>query len=596
MDGVNVNTNNFLVIIFRRRNNIYICLSCSTFQANPLVNSWHEDSVENFIPHSVGTEMKNNDDFSTLKEHRRIKKEMAAASYSKSLQKGGGASVIGDSRKRRSEFGLNEDSEGVAEVMKNTSRSEDAGDSKAKVLSEKSSVSETEVRPDQPEGDSALKTELSILETPSDQSAKEVTELNVPNSMLSMKNDSSVGNTAELPKDPPSILDYKKSDKIHEDPSKLMTADSEMKSLENNSMSKAWKSSVDTEGIDIPEIDDDSQRMLKIRGVEGIAASDNLISENNMSGLQGVESEDPLAEVYGHNLHSTVGNMGFEAGLLSDINNHQGIEDNVTKHMTDMQWNNYNLNKNDNYATMPSHNTEALFKQFRSYINSQISESLHKSQEQKSPMSLENFNNVVEPRYVTQDQPSYYYTQNADDVENLKDTWNGHTQMCVVPCWRGNYVVQPYPYGLYVPGSDQNYVTGVHVPQVTLPQAYLPPMQFPDVHSGATAFSSVSIGGHEDHANANQNAHNQNYAVTGNAYGGSSQGSHIYGGSSHSYVKEPLKHLEYSVTTPQKVLHTSLILKAPLLPAVHPLHPNQYVHPYVQVAEKNINLHKSTYF
>jgi hypothetical protein len=555
------------------------------------VNSWNEDSVENFIPRSAGFEMKNSDELSALKGYRRIKKETAATSYSKRLQKGDGASLIGDSRKRRSEFGLIQDTDGIEEVMKNASKTEGAADSNAKVLSQKSSISETEVSPDQPERDIALNTESSILETPSDQSAKEGNELNVPNSMLSMSQETSVPKTAELPKDPSLVLDYKNSDKIHEDLPKLMKAVSKMNNIDNNAMSEPLKSSVDTDGIDIPQTDDESQKMLKIRGVEGVAASRTLIPENNMLGLQVVENEDPLAEVYGRNLHSTIGNMGFGTGLPSDMDSRQGIEDKITNHMTDIQWKNFN--KKENSGNMPDHNLEAFIKQLRSYINSQTPEFWQNSLEQKAPMSLENFNSGVMPRYVSQDQPSYYYAQNADDVENLKDPWNGRNQMCIVPCWHRSYVVQPHPYALYVTGSDQNYVTGVQVPQVTLPSAYLPPMQFPDTHSGATAFSSVAIAGHGDHANANQNAHKENYAVTSNAYGGTSQGSHIYGGSSHSYVKEPLKHLEYSLTTPQKVLHTSLILKAPLLPAVHPLHPNHYVHPYIHVAEqKNINLQK----
>lgn len=571
-----------------QRKEIYMCFSCSTFQANPLVNSWNVDSIENFISNSADAGMKINDDFSMLKEHRRIKKEMAAASYSDRVHKDDRPSVLGDSRKRRSEFALNEDSAGVAEVMKNISKNEGSETRNAEVPSDKSNVSETEVRYKQPDSDSTFKTQSSISETRSVQSSNEMTEPNMPYSILSMSKGTYVGNTAELSKDPPSVIDNKKSDQIYADPSEGMTADSRMKNLENNSVSKPLKSSVDTEVIDIPLTDDKSQRMLKIRGVEGIAALRNLFPENT-SGLRGAENEDPLAEVYGSNLRSTVGNTGVDTGLLSDIDHRQAIEDNITKYMTDMRWNNYN--------TMPSHNIEAFFREFRPYINTQISGSLQNSEEQSAPMSLENFHSAVEPRYVGQDQPSYYYAHNAGDAENLKDTWNSRSQMCMVPCWRTNYVVQPYAYGLYVAGSDQNYVTGVQVPQVTLPPVYLPPLQFPDTHSsGATVLSGVSIDDHGGHANVNQNAHIKNYAVTSNAYGGSSEGSHSYAGASHSYVKEPLKHMEYSLTTPQKVLHTSLILKAPLIPAVHPLHPHQYVHPYIHLAEqKNINLQKTTY-
>jgi len=552
------------------------------------VNSRIEDSIENFIPNSAGTGMQINDDFSMLKEHRRIKKEMAAASYSNRLQKDDGPSVFVDSRKRRSEFALNEDSEGVAEVKKNISKNVGSGTSNAEVLSEKSSASETEVRSQQPESDSPFNSQSSVSEMRSAQSANEVTEPNVPNSTLSTSKGTSVGNTTGISKNRPSVTDVKMSDQIHENTSEVMTADPDMKNLENNAVSKPLKSGVDTEGIDIPLPDDESQRMLKIRGVEGIATLHDLFSENNMSGLRGVVNEDPLAEVYGSNLHSTAGNTAFDTGSLSDIDHPQAVEDKVTKQWTDTRWNNYN--------TMPSHNIEAFFRQYRPYISAQISESLQNSPEQTSPMSLESFHGGVQPRYVAQDQPPLYYTYNAGEVENLKDTWNSRSQMCMVPCWRTNYVVQPYAYGLYVAGSDPNYVSGVQVPQVTLPPAYLPPLQFPDTHSGAAVVSSVETDDHGDHASANQNAHNKNFAVTSNLYGGSSQGSHSYAGVSNSYVKEPLKHLEYSLTTPQKVLHTSLILKAPLLPAVHPLHPHQYVHPYIQLAEKNnINVQKSTY-
>lgn len=566
-----------------------MCFSCSTFQAYPLVNSWIEDSIENFIPNSAGNGMKINDDFSMLKEHRRIKKEMAAASYSNRLQKDDGPSVFIDSRKRRSEFALNEDSKGEAEVKKNISKNVVSGTSKAEVLSEKPSASETEVLSQQPESDSSLKTQSSASKTRSAQSANEATEPNMPNSTLSRNKGTSVGNTAEPSKDSSSVVDIEKSEQNHDDPLKVMTIDSEMKNLGNNAVSTPLSSGVDTEGTDIPLPDDESQRMLKIRGVEGITALHDLFSENNMSGLRGVENEDPLAEVYGSKLHSTVGNTGFDTGLLSDIDHRQAIEDNVTKHMADMRWN--------NYYTLPSHNIEAFFRSFRPYINTQISESLQNSPEPTPQMSLESFHSGIEPRYVAQDQPSLYYAYNAGEVGNLKDTWNSRSQMCMVPCWRTNYVVQPYAYGLYVAGSDPNYVNGVQLPQVNLPSAYLPPLQFPDTNSGAVAVSSDETDDHGGQANANQNAHTKNYAITSNAFGGSSQGSHIYAGVSHSHVKEPLKHLEYSLTTPQKVLHTSLILKAPLLPAVHPLHPHQYVHPYIHLDEKkNINLQKSTYF
>lgn len=565
-----------------------MCFPCSASQANPLVNSWIDSSVENFIPDSAGNGMKINDDFSMLKEHRRIKKEMAAASYSNRMQKDDGPSVFGDSNKPRSEFALNEDSDGLAEVKKNISKNAASGTSSAEVLSEKSSANETEVRSQQPDGDSSFNTQSSVSEKRSVQNANEATELNMPNSILSMSSGTSVGNTAEPSKDPSSVIDIKKSDKIHEDPSEVLTSDSNTKNLENNVVSKHLKPGVDTEGTDILLPDDESQRMLKIRGVEDIAALHDFVSENKISGLGGVENDDPLAEVYGSNLHSTVGNTGFDTGLLSDIDHRQAIEDNVTKHMTAMRWNNYN--------TMPSHNIEAFFRQFRPYINTQISESLQNSPEQTAPMSLESIHSGIEPRYVAQDQPPLYYASNAGDVENLRDTWNSRNQMCMVPCWRTNYVVQPYAYGLYVAGSDPNYVTGVQVPQVNLSPAYLPPLQFPDTQSSAAAVSSVDIDEQDGHANANLNAHKKNYAVTSNAYGGSSQGSNNYAGVSHSYVKTPLKHLEYSLTTPQKVLHTSLILKAPLLPAVHPLYPHPYGHPYLHVAEKqNINLQKSAY-
>jgi len=550
------------------------------------VNSWIGDSIENFIPDSVGNGMKINDDFSMLKEHRRIKKEMAAASYSNRMQKDDEPSVFGDSRKRRSEFALNEGNEAVAEVKKNISKNVASGTNNAEVRSEKSSTDETEVRSQQPEVGSSFNTQSGVSETLSARDANEVTEINVPNSILSMSKGTAVGKTAEPSMEPSSVIDIKKSDKIHGDPSEVMAADSNMKNLENSAVSKPLNSGVDTEGLDIPPPDDESQRMLKIRGVEGIAALHDFVSENKMSGIVGVENDDPLAEVYGSNLHSTDGNTGFDTALLSEIDHRQAIEDNVTKHVTDMRWNNYN--------TMPSHNIEAFFRQFRPYINTQISESLQNSPEQTAPMSLESIHSGIGPRYVVQDQPPLYYASNAGDVENLRDVWNSRSQMCMVPYWRTNYVVQPYAYGLYMAGSEPNYVTGVQVPQVTLSSAYLPPLQFPDTHSGAAPVSSVDE--HDGHANANLPAHKKNYAVASNAYGGSSQGSHNYAGVSHSYVKEPLKHLEYSLTTPQKALHTSLILKAPLLPAVHPLQPHSYGHPYIHVAEKqNINLQKSTY-
>jgi hypothetical protein len=399
-----------------------------------------------------------------------------------------------------------------------------------------------------------------------------------------MSKRTSVVNAVELSKDPPSVIDNKKSDQIPEDTSEVMMADSNMENLENNAASKSLKSDVDTEGIAVPLTDSESQRMLKIRGVEGVEALHNLFSENYMLALRGVENEDPLAEVYGSDLHSTVGNTGFETGLLSDIDHRQPVEDNVTKQMTDMRWNIYN--------TMPSHNTEAFFRQFRPYMNTQISEPLQNYPEQRASMSFENFNTGVVPRYVAQDQPPFYYAYNAGDVENLKDAWNSRGQSCMVPCWSTNYVVRPYTYGMYVAGPDQNYVTGVQLPQVNSPPAHLPPLQFPDTNSGAVVVSNDENDDNDAYANANLNAHKPSYAVTSNVYGGS-QGSNIYAGSSHAYIKEPIKHLEYSLTTPQKALHASLVLKAPLIPAVHP---HQLVHPYIHLAEKkNINLQKLTY-
>lgn len=351
--------------------------------------------------------------------------------------------------------------------------------------------------------------------------------------------------------------------------------------------------------------------------------------ENNSLGLRGQHhgsnsfSNDDLSSV----------SESDKTESLHVVGERQIIQ-HVTENMTDDAWRNDVLKNEDDVSEAEqfgSHtddndqfntvdNTEANFWFSRSrfdHANSQgndgdgstkyaFTDSVP-SQENEPHILLYNFNNGVEPRYVISDHAPSYYVQNPPAAAHIKSGWNGVSQLCAVPCSPMNYQIQPYASGSYGSGLGQIYATVGQVPHVELP-----PVQFPEIRNGnPSGVYGVQVG-------------------SAAAYGGTTS----YGGASHAYVEEPMNHLEYSLDTPQKYVHTSLLMKAPQPSHGVPYHsvpslamsshdvpslavpsltvsshsvpslavpslavPPLYTRPHFHHAQhKDINLHKSTYF
>jgi hypothetical protein len=567
-----------------------VLILCSIPQANAHLKTWNTQSNENVIPYSTGVDTKNKDDTVMSKQHR-IK-----------LQKGDGEAAAGDARTPESDFDINQDNVVATEIVQSNFGTGGGKEGNPKAQAEKSVVSETEVGPDKDKSDSGLKNESGIFESGPIQNVNMLIEPNMSSPILSKDKETSAVNTEERSKDVPVIIAYEKSGEILEDSSKSMEADSKNMNSESNIVSEPGKSSIVAEERDVPETNPEFQKMfVKIRGVEeSPAASHNLTSEINTLGPQRFENEDSFAEPYKSNSFdneepSLVGNKN-EDPIAVPIHNIEAYSKQFRPH-------------NINEVTDTGVNTEGELDSFWSTFDQNDSEdgdgspknsfsvSLYSrdSQEDKTQTSLDKFNNGMEPRYVAHSQDSSYYVNNPAGSAYMRPRRDETSHMCVVPCSPMNYIVQPYHYGYYGAAADQGYSIGVQLPPVHLPQIQLPPVQFPDIFDSSSAFSSVSTDGHGGDASANENAQGHNYIVTSNSYAGASKGPQDYGGASHSYVKEPLSHMEYSLTTPQKYVQTSLVLKAP-----HPyknMQPHKNMQPYIHHAEQeNINLHKSTYF
>jgi hypothetical protein len=376
-------------------------------------------------------------------------------------------------------------------------------------------------------------------------------------------------------------------------------------------------SSFIAEEKDISGTNPESQEMIVVlRGVEeDTALLHNLTSELNTLGPQGAETKDSVVEPYDSNLlvneePSLVGNNGVGREALSDNGSRQIIQNNVTKNMKVMEWRNYYSEKNEDSTGVPIHDTEAYSKHFRPHNSGEETDTVDNTEgeldtfwstfdgndpvdgdgspkntfsvslysrdvhEDNPQTSFDKFNNGMEPRNFVQGHDPSYYVSNPAGSTYMRPRREKISQMCVVPCWPVNYIVQPYHHGYYGAAADHNYETGVQLPPLHLPEMQLPPVKFPDLHDSSSAFSSVSFDGHGGHTSPSESAQGHNYVVTSNAYAGSSQGAQNYGSASHSYVKEPLSHLEYSLATPQNYVQTSLVLKPPrpylnMLPSIH---------------------------
>jgi hypothetical protein len=345
-----------------------------------------------------------------------------------------------------------------------------------------------------------------------------------------------------------------------------------------------------------------------------------------------------------------IGNSGVARESLSDINSQLMTHKNVIKDTTGLEWRNgeystaallHNINANakqitpydSNELTELGDGTAGEIDPFWSTLDQNesaeedgsprntFSVSLYSraASEDDTQTSLDKSINVMEPRHYHRGHGVPYYVNTPAASAYVRPRWDEMPPICVVPCSPVDYIVDPYRYGYYGAPADHSYATGVHVPPVHVspvhvppvhvtplhipplnvpplqvpplhvPHVNLPPKRFPDLQDSSSAFSSTSVDGHEDHASTSESGHDHNYVVTSNAYAGTSEGSQNYGSASHSYVKGPLSHLEYSLATPQEYVQTSLVLKAP--------HPYQHVHPSFHHDEKeNIDIHRSAYF
>jgi hypothetical protein len=572
-----------------------VLLLCPNPQANAHLMTWNTQSNGNIVTLPSGTDAKNKADFVMPIEDKR------------KLQKGYGGAAGGDSRALVSNLDINPD------------------DGKPNLQAKESVVSETS-RPDEDKSENELKNESGAI-----RNVNMLIECNMSSSMLSEDKKTSAANIAKTSEDVPLAIAYEKSGEILQGSSKAMNGNSKSMNTESKLLSEAGKSNIlaEVEKENNPE----SQYMIaKLRSAEeGTPVSHDLTSEIKTSGLQGAKTEESVAITYKPNSFankgiSLVGNSGVGRESLSDIDSHQIIQNDVTTNMAVMEW------RNDEVSTaVPIQNIEAYPNQLRSHTGSEVTDtmddteggsdplwstldqnesqdgdgspmntfsmSLHsRAAEKDEPQTpIDESINGMEPRYSVQGHGLPYYFNNPAGSAYMRPRREDISHMCVVPCSPVNYIVEPYQYGYYGATADHSHATGVHLPPLQLPPLHLPHMQlppvhFPDLHDSSTAYSSVSVDGHGGHPSANEIEQNHNYVVTSNAYASASQGAHNFGSTSHSYAKDPLSHLEYSLATPQEYVQTSLVLKAP-----HPyIHPS--IHPSIHHAEKeNANLHKSVY-
>jgi hypothetical protein len=592
------------------------------------MRTWNVQSNENVIPDATGIVMKNIEDIMMPKEHRRIKKEMPV-SYSNEIQKEDSVTAVEDSGKPISNSDLDANEfRGVA--TKSTKNSYNAVKVRnGNVMTQVVKSGDAGVHPDQGAMGGQLQAGSNMFEARPVRSADAVTERVVS----SGNKETAAGHPA-----------------AHSVVAASGNRNSDDYSSENNLMPEVGKSSVIREMGDNPETGSEiqssmSQKMFDMhRGYEeGFAVSHNPSSENKALSRREVATQDTGAGPYNSDSFTNKEQSSMTESDEDASEKISSSSDTDKRQITqDTGLGNYVVIKDEDPTSIPMHKTEysrSKFDQNDSQDNyddgsSKPETSSQTDQEHQPQTSFDNSNNGMMARYFIESEAPLYYVNSPSGSAYLKSRSNELSHMCVVPCSPMNYNAQPYAYGgIAHDPYGAGYATDAqlppaqfplahlppaqlppaHLPPVQLPPAQLPPVhlppaqfhpaQFPQMHGGSSAFSGVSIGGH---GSSNHEAHGHDYAVTTNAYGGSSHGAHMYGGASHSYVKEPVNHLEYSLATPQKYLHTSLILKAPQQPAAalydvgapHMLPvPFRYMHPHIHHAEqKDINLHKLTYF
>jgi hypothetical protein len=581
-----------------------VLLLCSNPQANAHLKTWNTQSNGNLIASPSGTDARNKADF-VMPMQDKMK-----------LQKGPGGAAGGDPRTLVSNLDINPGDVVATEVVQTNSGTGGNENGKPNVQAKESVVSETS--PDEDKSDNELKNETGTI-----RNVNMLIEYNMSSPMLSEDKKTSAANIAKPSEDVPLAIAYEKSGEILQDSSKAMNVNSKSMNTESKLLTEVEK-----------ENNPESQYMIaNLRSAEeGTSISHNLTSEIKTSGLQGVENEESVAitckpNSFANEGISSVGNIGVGRESLSDIDSYQTIQNDGTTSMSVMEW------RNDEVSTaVPIQNNEAYSNQFRPHKGSEVTDTVDNTEgefdplwstldqnesqdgdgppkntfsvslysraaEEDEPQSpLDKSVKGMEPRYSVQGHGLPYYANNPAGSAYMRPRREDISHMCVVPCSPVNYIVEPYQYGYYGDTADHSHVTGVHLPPLQLPPLHLPHMQlppvhFPDLHDSSTAFSSVSVDGHGGHPSANEIQQNHNYVVTSNAYASASPGAHNFGSTSHSYAKDPLSHLEYSLATPQEYVQTSLVLKAP-----HPyIHPS--IHPSIHQAEKeNTNLHKPVYF
>jgi hypothetical protein len=524
------------------------------------------------------------------------------------LQKGYRAAAGGDSGTPGPNLDINPGDEVAMEVVQTNFGTGGDENGKPTVQAKESFVSETS-HPEY-ESDNGLKNKSGTI-----RNVHMLIESDTASPMLSDVKETSAASTAKISEDVPLAIAYEKSSEILEDSSKTMKGNSKSMKTENKLVSEAEKSNILTEEEE--EYDPETQDMVaKLRSAEeGTSVSHNLTYEIKTSGLQGVETGDSVAEPYEPSSFanegiSLIGNSGVGRESLFDIDSRHMIQDNATTNMTMMEW-----RTDEDSTAVPIQNIEAFSKQFRPRNSNEVthtvdgtekdldsflstfdqnesqdgggsqkntfSVSLYSrgAQEDEPQAPLDISNNGMEPRYFVQGLSLPYYDNNPAGSGYIRPRREEMSHMCVVPCSPVNYIMQPYHYGYYGATTENSHATGVHLPHLQLPPLHLPhmqlpPVRFPDLHDSSSAFSSISVDGHGGHASANEIQQDHNYVVTSNAYASASQGAQNYGSASHSYAKDPLSHLEYSLATPQEYVQTSMVLKAPH-PYIHSsIHPS----------------------
>lgn len=442
--------------------------------------------------------------------------------------------------------------------------------------------------PSRMKGDGATAADPDINQRDEVKNNSRTEEAGAGKSSVSGNSGTSTGNTEGRSKNPHSVVEYDKSGNFPEDSSTSVAADfkhrnSDTYELQSNVTTKSATSSNLSEKARVAQTD--ALPHSSVSGASSIKSRTD--KEDNTADSRGQHyGTDSLSD---EELSSRSETGDTES--MSEVGKRQIIQHNFTENVADTVWRNRVLNKNggtavaealrphiddDNrFHTAGNTKADSGFSMSRDDQNNSegsdgdrsttyaLSDSLL-LQEEGPHTSFDSFHSGMAPRQVTGGHAPSYYAHGPPATGHLGPGWNDMSQLCAVPCSPMNYHMHPYAYGAYGPVPAQSYATVGHVTH-----AQLPPVQFPEIHGTSSAVHGIQVG-------------------SAKAYGGLQS----YGSAGHAYVQEPMNHLEYSFDTPQKYLHTSILMKAPQ-PLVDV--PAYYIHPHLYHAENNIDLHKSTY-